>query len=108
MEVDLVKISKIAGGIAGFIIAIGIIWAFSLSAWENAHGDYVPVKGDTFDEIHADFITVGALIEAFDKQALKKVKKIIRRLEYQQANGGLTERQQWELSDAYDELEDLQ
>ena len=93
MEIDLAKASKIVGGVAAFIVASGVVWTTSLDAFESAHADYV---------------TIGALEQAFNKQDLRDIKKEIRRLEYQQQNGGLTDRQQWELSDLYDELEDLQ
>ena len=93
VEVDVIKTSKIVGGIAASIVAAGVIYSTTVDAWTNAH---------------ADFVTVGALVEAFDDQRAAGVKKFIRRLEWQQDNGGLTPQQQWELSDAYDELEDLQ
>jgi ATP-dependent DNA ligase len=93
MEIDVVKASKIVGGLAAFIVASGVIYTTSLSA---------------FDDAHKEFVTVGQLAEVFDNQDLKKVKKRIRRLEWQQNNGGLNPEEQWELSDLYDEQEDLQ
>ena len=87
------KVSKIAGGVAAFIVAAGVIWTTSLDAFDTAHKDYV---------------TVGSLEQAFNKQELRDTKKEIRRLEYEKQNGGLTDREQWELTDLYDELEDLQ
>ena len=93
MEIDLTKASKIVGGIAAFIVAAGVIYTTSLSA---------------FDKAHLEYVTVGALEKAFNAQDLRDVKKEIRRLEYLEGHGGLTDRQQWELTDLYDESEDLQ
>ena len=87
------KVSKIAGGVAAFIVAAGVIWTTSLNAFDTAHKDYV---------------TIGSLEKAFNAQDLREVKKEIRRLEYEEQHGGLSDREQWELSDLYDELEDLQ
>ena len=93
MEINLAKASKIAGAIAGTIVAVGVIYTSSISAFDSAHKDYV---------------TVGELAKVFESQDEKELKKFIRRLEWQVNNGGLTPQQQWELSDAYDELEDMQ
>ena len=87
------KVSKIAGGVAAFIVAAGVIYTTSLGA---------------FDKAHMEYVTVGALEKAFNAQDLRDVKKEIRRLEYLKGQGTLTDRQQWELTDLYDELEDLQ
>ena len=87
------KASKIVGGVAAFIVAMGVIYTTSLSAFDTAHEDY---------------ITIGSLEQAFNKQELRDIKKEIRRLEYEKDRGGLSDREQWELSDLYDELEDLQ
>jgi len=88
-----VKVSKIAGGIAAFIVAAGVIWTTSLNA---------------FDTAHKEFVTVGKLVEEFTKMELREIKKEIRRLEFIKATEGLTVRQEWELTDLYDQLEDLQ
>ena len=93
MEIDVVKASKIVGGVAAFIVAAGVIWTTS---------------SDAFDKAHQDYVTIGSLEEAFNKQDVRDIKKEIRRLEYEQSHGGLSDREQWELSDLYDELEDLQ
>ena len=93
MEVDIIKASKVVGGVAAFILASGVIYTTTLSAFDSAHKDYV---------------TINALTEAFNKQELRDIKKSIRRLEYLQQSEGLTDRQQWELTDLYDELEALE
>ena len=93
MEVDVIKCSKIVGGIAAFIVAAGVIWTTSLSAFDNAH---------------SDFVTSSGLSDAFLKQDIRELKKSVRRLKYLQQSEGLTDRQQWELDDAQDELDDLQ
>ena len=93
MEINVAKVSKIVGGIAAFIVASGVIYTSSLNA---------------FDTAHDEFITVNELSEVFDDRRVAEIKKFIRRMQWQENNGGLTPQQQWELSDAYDELEDLQ
>ena len=50
------------------------------------------------------FVKLSVKVSRYEKE----LKKFIRRLEWQVNNGGLTPQQQWELSDAYDELEDMQ
>lgn len=55
-----------------------------------------------------EYVPVGALQKAFQERDIRDIKRDIRKLEWLQNNGGLTDRQAWELDDLRNELEDLQ
>lgn len=92
MQIDIIKASKITGGIAAFIVAAGVIYGTSV---------------DAFDKAHEGFVTVGQLSDVFLQEDIKNTRKLIRLLEWQRDNGGLTEREEFLLQDAYNELDEL-
>ena len=55
-----------------------------------------------------EYVPVGALQKAFQERDIRDIKRRIRQLEWIRDNGGLTDRQAWELNDLRHELEDLQ
>lgn len=80
--------------VAGIIISIGVIWTGTVTAI------------DKFVEFHDDrWITIGALQKIFDARDLKLLKKQIKEYEWLKNHGGLTDKQQWELGEMYDALE---
>ena len=55
-----------------------------------------------------EYVPVGALQKAFQERDIRDLKRRIRQLEWLKQNGGLSDRQEWELNDLRHELEDLQ
>ena len=55
-----------------------------------------------------EYVPVTGLSEEFNLRDIRDLKKDIRLFEYDKKNGGLTDRQEWELEQLYNDLEDLQ
>ena len=55
-----------------------------------------------------EYVPVSGLSEEFNQRDIRDLKKDIRLFEYDKDNGGLSDREQWELEQLYNDLEDLQ
>ena len=55
-----------------------------------------------------EFVSVSSLEEAFEARDKKEIKRQIRSYEYDRDHGGLTDKEEWELDQLYDELEELE
>lgn len=55
-----------------------------------------------------EYVQVSGLTEALDERDRRRVKKEIKSLEWDRDHGGLTDKEQWELQQLYQELESLQ
>ena len=55
-----------------------------------------------------EYVPVSGLSKEFTQRDIRDLKKDIRLFEYDKKNGGLTDRQEWELEQLYNDLEDLQ
>jgi len=95
--VDISLNKTTLGAVAAIIISIGVIWTGTVTAL------------DAFEKYHDDrWITIAGLEKIFSDRDLKALKKQIKEYEWLKNNGGLTDKQQWELGEMYDDLEDAQ
>ena len=80
--------------VAGVFISLGVIWTGVVTAV------------DKFNDYHdSRWVTIAGLVEVFNARDLKALKKDIKEYEWLKNNGGLTDKQKWELGEMYDDLE---
>jgi hypothetical protein len=84
------------GWVAGIFLSIGIIWTGIATAI------------DEFTDYHdSRWVTIAGLNELFNDRDLKILKDNIKEYEWIKNNGGgLTDKQEWELGEMYDDLEE--
>ena len=70
----------------------------------------VAAAGGTAGKYYLDneYITVSSIEQLFVERDIDYLKREIRKLEFQEKKGTLTDAQQWELESLRDELEELQ
>ncbi len=82
--------------VAGIFISIGVIWTGVATAI------------DKFTAYHdARWVTIAGLVQIFDARDLKLLKAKIKEYEWiKNHGGGLTAKQEWELGEMYNDLEE--
>jgi hypothetical protein len=93
---QIVLSQKTLGAIAGVIGSLVVIGSGSAWAYNTAI--------EAFD---SRYVTIAGLQKLFSDRDLKILKKQIKEYEWLKNNGGLTDRQEWELGEMYDELEEM-
>jgi hypothetical protein len=94
---QIVLSPKTLGAIAGVIGSLVVIGSGSAWAYNTAI--------EAFD---SRYVTIAGLQKLFNDRDLKILKKQIKEYEWlKNHGGGLTERQEWELGEMYDELEEM-
>ena len=87
---------KTLGAVAGVIGSLVVIGGGTAWAYNT-----------TVEAFDSRYVTIAGLQKLFNDRDLKILKKQIKEYEWLKNNGGLTDRQEWELGEMYDELEEM-